>query len=185
MFEHFILHNPFSPLFFRFINLILAGCTLGIAAHIRQQEENAGVVGVIGSSTLFAIIVTPLAIIHIFVTLYIEYFGLPIGLWKISTKMFYTLTDLLFICLYSAVLSLSFDDLFTSSLQCTAWTPYSQFTKTPAVTGKAGIEGTLADSICSQQIAQVVFIFVSVIAYVGILVISLFRIFAKVTNRGR
>jgi hypothetical protein len=99
--------------------------------------------------------------------------------------MFYTLTDLLFICLYSAVLSLSFDDLFTSSLNCTAWTPYSQFNETPAITGTANVEGTLADSICSQQIAQVVFLFTSVIAYVAVLVISLFRIFAKVTNRGR
>jgi hypothetical protein len=60
--------------------------------------------------------------------------------------MFYTLTDLLFICLYSAVLSLSFDDLFTSSLNCTAWTPYSQFNETPAITGTANVEGTLADS---------------------------------------
>ncbi|GAA5868197.1 hypothetical protein JCM8547_003373 [Rhodosporidiobolus lusitaniae] len=184
-FENFMLHNPFSPLFFRFINLILNGCTLGLAAHIRLQESNAGVIGVIGSSTLFAIVVTPFAIVHIFITLYIEYFGLPIGLWRVSTKMFYTLTDLLFICLYSAVLSLAFDDLFTSSLKCTNWTPYSRYNEPPAATGTADVEGTLANSICSQQIAQVVFLFVSVVFYVAILCISLFRIFAKVQSRGR
>ncbi|GAA5971940.1 hypothetical protein JCM11641_001578 [Rhodosporidiobolus odoratus] len=182
-FETFILQNPFSPLFFRFINLILNGCTLGLAAHIRLQEHRANVIGVIGTSTLFAIVVAPFAIIHIFVTLYIEYFGLPIGLWKISTKMFYTLTDLLFICLYSAVLSLAFDDLFTSSLQCTDWTPYSRYNQTPPQTGTADVEGSLADSICAQQMAQVAFIFASVLAYVAVLIISLFRIFAKVQSR--
>ncbi|GAA6029805.1 hypothetical protein JCM8097_001058 [Rhodosporidiobolus ruineniae] len=184
-FENFILQNPFSPLFFRFINLLLNVCTLGLAAHIRVQEHRNGVIGVIGSSTLFAIVVAPFAIIHIFLTLYIEYFGLPIGLWKISTKMFYTLTDLLFVCLYSALLSLAFDDLFTSSLECTDWTPYSRYSQAPSQTGTANIEGSLADSICSQQIAQTVFIFISVVFYVAVLVISLFRIFAKVQSRGR
>ncbi|GAA5916978.1 hypothetical protein JCM6882_005077 [Rhodosporidiobolus microsporus] len=183
-FELFILQNPFSPLFFRFINLILNGCTLGLAAHIRLQEHNAGVIGVVGTSTLFAIIIAPFAITHIFVTLYIEYFGLPIGLWKISTKMFYTLTDLLFICLYSAVLSLAFDDLFTSPLKCTDWTPYAQYSNAaPTATGTADVEGSLGDSICSQQTAQVVFIFLSVVFYVFALVVALFRIFHKVSSR--
>ncbi|GAA6005121.1 hypothetical protein JCM10207_008514 [Rhodosporidiobolus poonsookiae] len=185
-FESFILQNPFSPLFFRIINLVLIGCTLGLAAHIRVQEANNGVIGIIGTSTLFAIIVAPFAIVHIFVTLYIEYFGLPIGLWKISTKMFYTLTDLLFICFYSAGLSLTFDDLFTSSLQCTDFTPYSRYNEPPpATTGTAQIEGTLADSICSQQIAQVCFVFISVLFYIFQLTLSLFRIFHKVQSRGR
>ncbi|BGP14995.1 hypothetical protein JCM10213_007202 [Rhodosporidiobolus nylandii] len=184
-FENFVLQNPFSPLFFRFINLILNGCTLGLAAHIRLQESNAGVIGVVGSSTLFAIVVAPFAIVHIFITLYIEYFGLPIGLWKISTKMFYTLTDLVFICLYSAILSLAFDDLFTSSLECTNWTPYSRYSNPPAQTGTADVEGSLADSICAQQSAQVAFIFASVLFYLAVLIVSLWRIFAKVTSRTR
>ncbi|GAA5821927.1 hypothetical protein JCM11251_004782 [Rhodosporidiobolus azoricus] len=183
-FESFILQNPFSPLFFRFINLILNGCTLGLAAHIRKQEHNAGVIGVMGTSTLFAIVIAPFAIIHIFITLYIEYFGLPIGLWKISTKMFYTLTDLLFICLYSAVLSLAFDDLFTSPLKCTDWTPYARYNEpAPAATGTADVAGSLADSICSQQIAQVTFIFLSVVFYIFALIVALFRIFHKVSSR--
>ncbi|GAA5909739.1 hypothetical protein JCM5296_005777 [Sporobolomyces johnsonii] len=182
-FENFILHNPFSPLFFRFINLVLNGCTLGLAAHIRLQETHAGVIGVIGTSTLFVIVIAPLAIVHIFVTVYIEYFGAPIGLWQIRTKMFYTLTDLALICLYSSALSLTFDDLFTSSLECTAYTPYARYNTPPLATGTANIEGTLADSICSQQIAQVVFIFLSVISYLVVLIISLFRIFAKVSRK--
>ncbi|BGP47111.1 hypothetical protein JCM10450v2_002963 [Rhodotorula kratochvilovae] len=182
-FEFFILQNPFSPLFIRTINLVLIGCTLGLAAHIRVQEVKNNVLGVVGTSTLFAIVVAPFAIVHIFVTLYIEYFGLPIGLWQIHTKMFHTLTELIFICLYSAILSLAFDDLFTSSLQCTSYTPYARYNAAPDVTQTANVEGSLADSICSQQIAQVVFIFCSVVFYVVVLVISLFRIFAKVSKR--
>jgi len=71
-FEDFILQNPFSPLFIRTINLVLICCTLGLAAHIRVQEVQAGVLGVIGTSTLFAIVVAPFAIVHIFVTLYVR-----------------------------------------------------------------------------------------------------------------
>ncbi|GAA5889855.1 hypothetical protein JCM8208_001148 [Rhodotorula glutinis] len=183
-FEDFILQNPFSPLFIRTINLILICCTLGLAAHIRVQEVQANVLGVIGTSTLFAIVVAPFAIVHIFVTLYIEYFGLPIGLWEVKTKMIFTLAELIFICLYSAILSLAFDDLFTSSLQCTSYTPYARYNDAPAATGTADIEGSLADSICAQQIAQVTFITCSVVFYIVVLVISLFRIFHKVSKRG-
>ncbi|GAA5882139.1 hypothetical protein JCM16303_005623 [Sporobolomyces ruberrimus] len=183
-FENFILHNPFSPLFFRGINLVAVTCTLALAGHIRRQEERAGVVGVIGTSTLFILVIAPIAIIHIFITLYIEYFGAPIGLWEIRKKMFYTLTDLVLICLYSSALSLSLDDLFTSSLECTAYTPYRRYNSpSPTVVGSAGIDGTLADQICSQQIAQVVFIFLSVFVYLAVLIISLFRIFAKVSRK--
>lgn len=86
-FEQFFLHNIYAPLVFRAINLALNVSILGIASHIRLQEHRADVIGVIGSSTLMAIVVAPLAITHIFVNLYIEYFGMPIGLWRIRTKV--------------------------------------------------------------------------------------------------
>lgn len=182
-FESFILHNPFVPLLFRFFNLALNTCTLAIASHIRMQEKKADVIGIVGSSTLFAIIVTPFAMIHIFGNLYIEYFGRPIGLWAVRKKMFHTLTELIFICLYSSILSLSFDDLFTSSLECTTYTPYARWNVRPPAVGDSQIEGTLADSICSQQIALVVFVFSSVGLYIAVLVVSLLRIFAKVSRK--
>jgi len=97
--------------------------------------------------------------------------------------MAYTLTELIFICLYSAILSLAFDDLFTSSLQCTSYTPYARYNDAPAITQTADVDGSLADSICAQQAAQVAFIFSSVIFYIAVLVISLFRIFATVSRR--
>ncbi|GAA6009082.1 phospholipase D regulator [Rhodotorula paludigena] len=181
-FEMFILQHPFSPLLIRTINLILIGCTLGLAAHIRVLEVENNIIGIMGTSTLFAIIVAPFAIVHIFVTLYIEYFGLPIGLWKIHTKMTHTLTELVFICLYSAVLSLAFNDLFTSSLECTNYTPYERYNTPPPSLDENGVSRGLSRTICRQQIAQVSFIFCSVVFYIAVLVISLLRIFNKVSQ---
>lgn len=98
--------------------------------------------------------------------------------------MFYTLTELIFICLYSAILSLVFGDLFTSSLECTSWTPYRRYNLPPPSTvGNSDVDGTVADSICQEQIAQSVLIFLAVVFYICVLVISLWRIFAKVSRR--
>lgn len=92
---------------------------------------------------------------------------MPIGLWKISTKLTHTFTELIFICLFSAILSLSFDDLFTSALECTAYTPYARYNEPPPNVGNSSVEGTLADSMCGQQVAIVVLVFLSVILYVS------------------
>lgn len=97
--------------------------------------------------------------------------------------MFHTLTELIFICLWSSILSLAMDDLFTSSLECTPFTPYARYNISPANVGSSAVEGTLADSICGQQVAQVVFVFLSVVTYAAILIVSLFRIFAKVSRK--
>ncbi|KAK4055726.1 hypothetical protein OIV83_000272 [Microbotryomycetes sp. JL201] len=183
-FERFILRSAFAPLVFRFINLVVTTCTLGLAADIRERERKAKLVGIMGSSTIMCIVVAPIAIAHIFVTLYIEYFGSPIGIWSLGSKMAHTLTELIFICLWSSVLSLSFDDLFTSALECTAYTPYAQYNEPPTnVTGTAQMEGSLADKVCAQQSAVVAFVFIQVFLYAGILIVSLFRIFHKVSRK--
>ncbi|KAM0788733.1 hypothetical protein ACM66B_002825 [Microbotryomycetes sp. NB124-2] len=183
-FERFILRSAFAPLVFRFINLVVTTCTLALAADIRERERKAKLVGIMGSSTVMCIVVAPIAIAHIFVTLYIEYFGSPIGIWSLGSKMAHTLTELIFICLWSSVLSLAFDDLFTSALECTAYTPYAQYNEAPTnVTGTAQMEGTLADKVCAQQSAVVAFVFVQVFLYAGILIVSLFRIFHKVSRK--
>lgn len=70
--EHFLLENIFAPLFFRFFNLAANSCSLGLASHMRMQEMKAGLPGVMGSSTLLTVVVSPLAIVHIFVTLYVS-----------------------------------------------------------------------------------------------------------------
>lgn len=79
--------------------------------------------GIMGSSTIFAIIISPLSIFHILFNLYVclsfvflllslatlaneyrllqtEYFGSPIGVWKVRSKMFYTFTELIFMYVY-------------------------------------------------------------------------------------
>lgn len=80
-----------------------------------------------GSSTLFAIIVGPLSILHIILNVYVrrlsgsrcrpmliyiyalqaEYFGSPIGVWKVRSKMFYTFTELIFMYVDSHTLASS------------------------------------------------------------------------------
>lgn len=97
--------------------------------------------------------------------------------------MFHTLTELIFICLWSSILSLAFDDLFTSPLECTSWTPYARYNTPPPSVGSGDVEGSLADSICGQQIALVTLVFLSVWLYIAVLVVSLFRIFAKVSRK--
>ncbi|KAK4704092.1 hypothetical protein P7C70_g2116, partial [Phenoliferia sp. Uapishka_3] len=70
--QDFALNNAFAPLVFRFMNLALTVCTLGLASNVRRQERHAQLVGVIGSSTLFLICVCPLAIVHVFVNVYVS-----------------------------------------------------------------------------------------------------------------
>ena len=43
-----------------------------------------------GSSTIFALIISPLTMIHVFVNVYLEYFGAPIGVSSVRFKMFHT-----------------------------------------------------------------------------------------------
>jgi hypothetical protein len=97
--------------------------------------------------------------------------------------MFHTLTELIFISLFAATLSLAFDNLFNSALQCTRYSTSSRFTLPPAVIGTAGSEGSLANSICEQQVGLIIIIFLSVLLYIAVLVVSLFRIFAKVSRK--
>lgn len=97
--------------------------------------------------------------------------------------MTHTFSELIFICLWSSTLSLAFDDLFTSSLECTGWTPYRRYNSPPANVGSSDTEGTLADHICSQQIGMVSVMTITVVVYILVLVVSLFRIFAKVSRK--
>lgn len=66
------MENAFVPLGCRFINLVLIITILAIAAHVRGQEARAGLIGVVGSSTLMIIVVAPISMIHIFVNVYVS-----------------------------------------------------------------------------------------------------------------
>lgn len=89
-FQHFLLTSPFAPFWLRFCNLAFACCTLALAARIEVVEKRADEEGIIGSSTIIALVIAPLSIIHIAFALWFEYFGAPIGVWSVRTKMLHT-----------------------------------------------------------------------------------------------
>lgn len=115
------------------------------------------------------------------VALQLEYFGRPLGLWRTSGKLAHTLSEVLFICAWSAALSLCFDNFFTSLVPCASpsrmsW--YNQLARPPSVV--PNFEGGLGDRICDDQLALICLVGVGLLVYCTNLVISLFRIFEKV-----
>jgi hypothetical protein len=91
---------------------------------------------------------------------------------------------MLFISMWSASLSLCFDNYFTSPLRCapeqaTFW--WNRIERTAQIpTG----EGSIGDKICDDQVALICLVFAGVVLYCSHLIISLFRIFEKVKYHG-
>jgi hypothetical protein len=118
------------------------------------------------------------------VAIYLEYFGRPLGLWNTSSKLTHTLTEVLFICAWSAALSLSFDNYFTSLVPCAApsaiaW--YNELARPASpMTNLGRYAGGVGDKICDDQVVLIILVGVGLIMYCINLVISLFRIFEKV-----
>lgn len=186
-FRRFVLHNSATPLILRIINLALTTSTLGTAIAERRLELHHHVLGVVGSSITLNIIFAPLTITHVLVAIYLEYFGRPLGLWHTSWKLFHTLSETVFICLWSAALSLTFDNYFTSGLRCaplssTRW--WDQLPSPPNPLGGVNVEGSLSDNLCDHTLALIVLIFFGLITYILSLGVSLFRIFEKVKYSG-
>lgn len=182
----FLLHNALVPLLFRSINIAFTSATLAIAIRLfiilRQQDAQDSV----GSTPIVAIIFSPLTLLHVGIQIYLEYFSKPIGLWRVSSKLFYTLTELIFVCLWSAELSLAFDNYFTSTLVCTSF--QSPFTTNGAAPGGAPETQPLNEvsakpMICRLQGALIGLVFTSLLAYVVVFSLSLFRTFVRVTKK--
>ncbi|KAE9410984.1 hypothetical protein BT96DRAFT_244814 [Gymnopus androsaceus JB14] len=177
----FLLTHPYVPLLFRFINISFTTATLAIAIRIRESEKRNEVVGVVGSSPTLIIIFAPLTLVHVIGAIYLEYFGRPLGLWRTSAKLAHTLSEVLFICAWSAALSLCFDNFFTSLIPCTAPSSISWYDSLPRPhLNLPTVEGSVGDVLCDDQLALICLVFVSLIMYVTNLVISLYRIFEKV-----
>ncbi|KAF9569680.1 hypothetical protein CPC08DRAFT_701580 [Agrocybe pediades] len=177
----FILVNTYVPLLFRFINISFTTAALGIAIRIRNTEKHHDATGAVGSSPTVVIIFAPLTLVHVMIAIYLEYFGRPLGLWRTSGKLAHTLSEVLFICAWSAALSLCFDNFFTSLIPCasasaTAW--YNKLPRPPE--DVPGFDGKLGDEICGQQLSLIILVGVGLIAYCSNLVISLYRVFEKV-----
>jgi hypothetical protein len=97
---------------------------LVLAVQIRLALDKLLVPGLIGASTTLIIAFSSLTILHVLTAIYREYFGRPIGLWALLSKMLWVCLDLLFIALWASALSLAINDYIATPLQCTALSPW-------------------------------------------------------------
>lgn len=173
----FFLRHPFVPLLLRIINILLISCSLAVSARLHITLEHEGLSDAVGVSPLTGIIFSPPAIVHAIFQVWLEYRSRPIGLWQASSKLWYMMLELLFVCLWSAELSLAFDNYFTSTLVCV--NAYSPFYRRPY---SLPTEDPIPrkSTLCGLQIAMICVCFVSVAVYVLVFMVSLFRIFYRV-----
>ncbi|WVQ71192.1 hypothetical protein IAR50_000717 [Cryptococcus sp. DSM 104548] len=104
----------------RLINLVVVVIALGLSIQIRLNLISLRLPGVLGSSTTLIISYATTTILHGLTAIYREYFGRPIGLWGLRSKMLWVCLDLLFVALWSSALSLSINDLIATPLECSA-----------------------------------------------------------------
>jgi hypothetical protein len=180
----FIIANTYAPLLFRFINIAFTTAALGIAIQIRNIEAKNNVTGAVGSSPTVVIIFAPLTLVHVMIAIYLEYFGRPLGLWRTSAKLAHTLSEVLFICAWSAALSLCFDNFFTSLIPCASPSSTSWYNKLPRPPSDIpGFEHSVGDRICERQLSLICLVGVGLTAYCANLIISLYRVFEIVKYR--
>ncbi|KAG8718313.1 hypothetical protein FRC09_012841 [Ceratobasidium sp. 395] len=133
------------------------------------------------------IIFGPPTLVHVVIAIYAEYFGKPLGLWQTSSKLFHTLAEVLFICMWSASLSLCLDNYLTAPIVCASPKATRWFTVLPPSWMKNPLrdlaEGPhLQTELCSCQRALISLVIFGLLSYIANLVISLFRIFEKVKS---
>ena len=151
--------------------------------------------------SVLVVIFAPLTLVHVMLAIYVipasrsspavtdpdfiaqlEYFGRPLGLWHTSGKLAHTLLETLFICAWSAALSLCFDNYFTSVIPCSAsgneW--YNELPPPPTIPDV----GSFGPRICSHQLALIWLVGFGLVMYCMSLIISLYRIFEKVKYIG-
>ncbi|KAJ6604765.1 hypothetical protein DFH09DRAFT_1019072 [Mycena vulgaris] len=174
----FILSNAYVPLLFRCINVTFTTTALAMAIRIRHLEMRMHTMGELGSSPTLVIIFAPPTLVHVIFSIYLEYFGRPLGLWRTSAKLAHTLSEVLFICAWSAALSLCFDNFFTSIIPCTSASSISWYSTIPRA--QSGSDPVGEDRRCDDQLALICLVGFGLLAYCTNLVISLFRIFEKV-----
>ncbi|KAJ7181778.1 hypothetical protein C8R43DRAFT_970421 [Mycena crocata] len=174
----FILTNVYVPLLFRIINITFTAAALAIAIRIRFLEKRLQTMGELGSSPTLVIIFAPLTLVHVMSSIYLEYFGRPLGLWRTSHKLAHTLSEVLFICAWSAALSLCFDNFFTSVIPCASAGSISWYSTIPRP--QSDSDPVSDDRRCDDQLALICVVGFSLLAYCSNLIISLYRIFEKV-----
>lgn len=157
--------------------------------------------GLTSPPSVLVIIFAPLTLVHVMLAIYVisayrsfpaatdpgifaqlEYFGRPLGLWHTSGKLAHTLLETLFICAWSAALSLCFDNYFTSVIPCSEsgneW--YNELSPPPTLPDV----GSFGPAICNNQVALIFLVCFGLVMYCMSLIISLYRIFEKVKYIG-
>ncbi|KAG9084822.1 hypothetical protein FS749_004924, partial [Ceratobasidium sp. UAMH 11750] len=143
--------------------------------------------GRVSSSPTLVIIFGPPTLVHVVIAIYAEYFGKPLGLWQTSSKLFHTLAETLFICMWSASLSLCLDNYLTAPIVCASpkatrwWSDLSPNLVPDPLTNFAN-GAHLRVELCSCQRALISLVIFGLLSYIANLVISLFRIFEKVKS---
>ncbi|KAJ1027749.1 hypothetical protein NDA13_003204 [Ustilago tritici] len=184
--KNFLIHNPFVPLLFRVINVAFTAATLAVAIELFVLLRAEGAIDAVGASPLVAVIFAPLTLLHVGFQIWLEYFGRPIGLWTVQSKLSYTVVELIFICLWSSELSLTFDNYFTSTLVCVNYgSPFVGPRQPPADRPNPLDDPSKKPYICRLQGSLIGLVFVSLLAYLVVLTVSLFRIFVRVTGGSR
>ncbi|OXG30956.1 hypothetical protein C367_01677 [Cryptococcus neoformans Ze90-1] len=107
-------------IYIRLLNLAVVVVALGLAITIRLNLIRLHLPGILGSSTTLIICYSSTTILHVLTAIYREYFGKPIGLWGLRSKMLWVCLDLLFVALWSSAMSLAINDLIATPLECTA-----------------------------------------------------------------
>ncbi|CAE6462551.1 unnamed protein product [Rhizoctonia solani] len=183
----YILQNNYVPLFIRLLNIAFTTSTLAVGISTRRLEVKNGILGSIGSSPTLVIIFAPPTLVHVMAAVYLEYFGRPLGIWSTSAKLIHTLSEVFFICMWSASLSLCFDNYFTTPLLCAPISSTSWWNELPAAESELADDNVtdprLVEQLCSRQLALICLVFFGLTLYCWNLVISLFRIFEKVKHR--
>ncbi|CAE7162018.1 unnamed protein product [Rhizoctonia solani] len=183
----YILQNNYVPLFIRLLNIAFTTSTLAVGISTRRLELKNGILGSIGSSPTLVIIFAPPTLVHVMAAIYLEYFGRPLGIWSTSAKLIHTLSEVFFICMWSASLSLCFDNYFTTPLLCTPISSTLWWNELPAADNDLADDSVtdprLVEQLCSRQLALICLVFFGLTLYCWNLVISLFRIFEKVKHR--
>jgi hypothetical protein len=174
----FILSNAYVPLLFRCINIAFTTTALAIAIRIRLLEMRLRITGGLGSSPTLVIIFAPPTLVHVMSSIYLEYFGRPLGLWRTSAKLAHTLSEVFFICAWSAALSLCFDNFFTSIIPCASASSISWYSTIHRPQPDNDPVG--GDKLCDDQLALICLVAFGLLAYCANLIISLYRIFEKV-----
>lgn len=91
---------------------------------IRLSLIQLNLPGLIGASTTLIISFAAFTLLHGVMAIYREYFGKPIGLWGLRSKMLWVCLDILFVALWASVLALAVNDYISTPLECAGDDPW-------------------------------------------------------------